>query len=295
MTRRIALAPELPRQVFANPVPLGLLGLAIGCAALVPSAFGHGLTVPGFKTAAVFALLFGAGCQLLAGVMSLANHNLLSGTVFSAFAFLWVVNGWTLQSIAQGVIPDPAVVLATEIVLLIIFLGLSYAFAFYSTLLFVFLIDIDLLFAVRIAGTLTHAKELGPVVGVLTIVLAAISLWLAFGVLINPAAGRAVFPIGGALLRPAAGTPPPWALRRAVVEQLHARWLAQAFAEAPLAELREALAARPDAARLPAELAYLEEAGAVIVRRSESGEGVAVRITAVGIEQYEQQPLVAHG
>ena len=32
--------PNAPPMVFADPTPLGLLGLAIGCAALVPIAFG---------------------------------------------------------------------------------------------------------------------------------------------------------------------------------------------------------------------------------------------------------------
>ncbi len=55
------------KEVVADPTPMGLLGLAIGCAALVPIAFGKSLTPAGLETAAVFCLLFGAGCQFFAG------------------------------------------------------------------------------------------------------------------------------------------------------------------------------------------------------------------------------------
>ena len=60
---------------LADPTPIGLICLAIGCAALVPIAFGAGLSPSGLKTAAMFCLLFGAGGQLVAGLGSLLNKN----------------------------------------------------------------------------------------------------------------------------------------------------------------------------------------------------------------------------
>jgi succinate-acetate transporter protein len=78
--------------VFAEPTPLGLLGLAIGCAALVPVAFGWSVTPAALHTAAWFCLLFGGGGQMLAGLMSFANKNLLGGTLFTTFAFNWIMN-----------------------------------------------------------------------------------------------------------------------------------------------------------------------------------------------------------
>ena len=54
---------------FGNPAPLGLLGLAIACGALVPIALGTSVTPSALASAAVYALLFGGGCQLLAGLM----------------------------------------------------------------------------------------------------------------------------------------------------------------------------------------------------------------------------------
>src|ERR1700735_4224709 len=72
--------------VFGESTPLGLLGLAVGCAALLPIAFGR---VPHdaasaammFQTCAWLCLLFGAGCQMLAGIMCFTNKNTLGGTL----------------------------------------------------------------------------------------------------------------------------------------------------------------------------------------------------------------------
>jgi len=89
---------NLPVPVFAEPTPMGLIGLAVGCAALTPIALGITLTPAALKTAAMFCLFFGCGCQFLAGVMSLANKNLYGGTLFTAFAFNWAMNWWILVS-----------------------------------------------------------------------------------------------------------------------------------------------------------------------------------------------------
>jgi len=63
-------------------------------------------------------------------------------------------------------------------------------------------VDIDLLYLARIARHLGGGDWLGVVVGICTVALGAISLWLAFALLINPVAGRAVFPFPGPVFRP---------------------------------------------------------------------------------------------
>ena len=208
MFRRIELGPARPRERFAEPSPLGLIGLAIGCAALVPVAFGVALTPSALETAAVFCLLFGGGCQLVAGLLSLANHNLYGGTLFTAFAFNWALNAWVLHGLAAGRVPDGAVMLAVDVCMLAVFVVLTYGFGFYSTLLFAFLADIDLLFAFRVAGAVSSPHLFAIPVALLTVGLGAISLWLAFAMLVNPTAGRSVFPLAGPLFRAAvpAGT-----------------------------------------------------------------------------------------
>jgi uncharacterized protein len=207
-----ASAPALP---FGEPTPLGLLGLAIGCGALLPIAFGMVPSDPAraaamFSTAAWFCLLFGAGCQFLAGVMSLANKNTLGGTLLTTFSFNWVMNWYALSEASKGHAVDPTVGFSVDLTFIVIFVVLTYAFGFYSKLLFVFLLDIDLLYALRIARHLlghAHAAyaPLGIAVGVATLVLMLIALYISFALLVNPAAGRAVFPAGGPLFK---ATPP---------------------------------------------------------------------------------------
>jgi succinate-acetate transporter protein len=184
---------------FAESTPLGLLGLAIGCAALLPVALGAAVTPDALRTAAWFCLLFGGGGQFLAGVMALANRNALGGTLFTTFAFNWVMNWWALSELAQGHAPNGAVVLSVDCCFLLIFAVLTYAFGFASKLLVAFLADIDLLYVLRIARELTHSPSLGLGIAACTFALAAIALWIAFAMLVNPAAGRTVFAMPGPL------------------------------------------------------------------------------------------------
>jgi uncharacterized protein len=201
---------------FGEPTPLGLLGLAIGCGALLPIAFGMIPAEPAaaatmFSTAAWFCLLFGAGCQFLAGIMSLANKNTLGGTLLTTFSFNWVMNWYALSEASQGRAFDATVGFAVDLTFIVIFVVLTYAFGFYSKLLFFFLLDIDALYLLRIARHVLgheHAAfaPLGMGVAVATLVLMALALYISFVLLVNPAAGRAVFPTSGPMFR---ATPPP--------------------------------------------------------------------------------------
>lgn len=191
-----------PTAAIADPTPVGLICLAIGCAALTPMAFGHSMTPAGLKTAAIFCLLFGAGGQLVAGLGNLLNKNLYGGTLFTSFAFNWVVNWWALDNASRGQIADAGVVFAVDICFLIVFLVFTYGFGFFSSLLMAFLVDIDLLYAARIARHLGGGEWLATVVALCTVALGAISLWMAFALLINPVAGRRVFAFPGPAFRP---------------------------------------------------------------------------------------------
>lgn len=188
--------PTLP---FADPTPLGLIALSIGCAALLPIAFGRALTPAAFLTAAVFSALFGCGGQLLAGLLNLANKNLLGGTVFTAFAFNWAVNAWVLWSLSRGAPPDHQILLATEAASLVLFVPLTYAFGFHSKILFAFLLDIVVLYVLKLIKGYGHVSGLELPIALATLVLGVISLYIALAMLVNPVVGRAVFPVPGPL------------------------------------------------------------------------------------------------
>jgi succinate-acetate transporter protein len=197
---------------FGEPTPLGLLGLSIGCGALLPIAFGMIPSEPAraaamFSTAAWFCLLFGAGCQFLAGVMSLANKNTLGGTLLTTFSFNWVMNWYALSEASQGRAVDPSVVLSVDLTFLLVFVVLTYAFGFFSKLLFLFLLDIDVLYVLRIARHFTAPADglfgtLSLGIAVATVLLMVIALYIAFAMLVNPASGRTIFPIAGPMWLP---------------------------------------------------------------------------------------------
>jgi succinate-acetate transporter protein len=188
-----------PEPLVADPTPLGLIGLSVGCAALLPLAFGQkaAATPDGLRLAAMFCLLFGAGGQLLAGLMSFLNKNVLGGTLFTAFSFNWIMNYWSLTELSQGRVPNGAVVLSVDACFLLVFLVMSVAFGFHGKLLLAFLVDIDLLYVCRIARELLHMPSLGLPIALFTVGLMAIALYLAFALVLNAASGRTILPIGG--------------------------------------------------------------------------------------------------
>jgi succinate-acetate transporter protein len=293
MIRKIDIGTTHRHEVFAEPTPLGLIGLAIGCAALTPIAFGFRLTPAGLSTAAVFCLLFGAGCQFLSGMMSFVNKNLYGGTLFTAFAFNWTLNWWVLVSLAKGAVPDHVIIQATEVASLVIFVVLTYGFGFYSKLLFAFLIDIDLLYACKVANAVGGTRAFDLPIAVFTVGLGVLSLWIAFALLINPTAGRPFFPIAGPMFFAPAKPAFDASLRRAIFAVLYGHWREHAFKPMTLEELQRAVGQTGDGPAILPELAYLAELGGLVLthREGEPPTPTTVRLSAAGIDFYEQVVL----
>jgi succinate-acetate transporter protein len=291
MMRKIEFGRPQAHEVFAEPTPMGLLGLAIGCAALVPIAFGHSLTPGGLHTAALFCLLFGAGGQFMAGVMNLANHNLYGGTLFTTFAFNWVFNWWTLDSLSRGVVPDALVVHAVEVCFLVIFVVFTYGFGFFSSLLFAFLLDIDLIYLCKVATAVTGSRVFDLPVALLTVALGLLSLWIAFALLINPTSGRVLFTLGKPMWRAPSRPGFDNSTRRAIFDVLYAEWRTHGFRQLPVDDLRAQVAAKAGDRDLAPDLEYLAELGGVTLLRRQPEEIAAARLTAAGIDFYEQVVL----
>ncbi|HEY3352897.1 MAG TPA: hypothetical protein VGQ83_06585 [Polyangia bacterium] len=296
MIRKVA--PPHAAETFADPTPLGLIGLAIGCAALTPIAFGACLTPMGLKTAAMFCLLFGGGCQFLAGMMSFANRNLYGGTLLTAFSFNWAMNWWALSSLAQGAVPDHSIVLATEVLSLVLFAVFTYGFGFFSKLLFAFLLDIDLLYAFKLLKALTGARWCDVPIALATVGLGAIALWIAFAMLINPTAGRQIFKVAGPLFKARPAAAPPVvdvAIRQAIADALYTHWRERAFVPMALVDLQGKVQARVGAKDLMPDLLYLKEMGGLAVTCADGAGSpiTAARFTAAGIDAYEEAMLAS--
>ena len=293
MTRRIQLGATTRHEVFAEPTPLGLIGLSIGCAALTPIAFGFRLTPAGLRTAAVLCLLFGAGCQFLSGMMSFVNRNLYGGTLFTAFAFNWTLNWWVLDSLGKGFVPDHVIIQATEVASLVIFLVLTYGFGFFSKLLFAFLVDIDLLYVCKVANALTGTRAFDFPIALFTVGLGVLSLWIAFALLINPTAGRPLFPIAGPMFVAPKKSGFDASLRQAIFTVLYEQWRQHALRPLSFEDLERALDARAAGRSILPDVEYLAESGGLVLTRrgDEPGSPQTVRLSAEGIDFYEQVVL----
>jgi uncharacterized protein len=293
MIRKVDLGPPHAREVFAEPAPLGLLGLAIGCAALTPIAFGWSQTPAALSTAAMFCLLFGCGGQLLAGLMSFANKNLFGGTLFTAFAFNWAMNWWALDSLAAGVAPDHAVLLVVDSLSLLVFLVFTYGFGFFGGLLFAFLVDIDLLYLCKVIQGALGTAALAVPIAVLTVLLGLLALWLAFAALINPVSGRRVFPVPGPIFTAPRKSGFDWKLRYNIFEVLYQHFRVHAFTPMPVEELTDRLRLLGLPPPILPDLCYLAEYGALQLDTADVPQGAprSVRLTAAGIDLYEQLVL----
>jgi len=281
------------QERFGNPAPLGLLGLSIACAALVPIAFGISVTPSALGTASLYALLFGAGCQFLCGLMMFANKNGFGGTVFTCFSFLWGMNAWAFSQLSQGKVPDHAVGLAVEVVLLIIFGALTWGFGHVARALFIFLVDIDLLFVFRIIRSVTHTKAMEMPIAFATVGLGLIGLWLAFGALLHPIVGRPIFGVGAPVFFAPKKQSFDWSVRRTLFATLYDHWKKHAFRPLAMDELKERLARAGVDAPLAPDLFYLSELGFVVVEPSKDDPHTidSVRLHAKGVDIHEQLVL----
>lgn len=293
MLRKVSLTVD-HHPVFGNPAPLGLLGLAIASFAVVPLCFGYGADRNGLITIGLHALLFGGGCQFVTGLMDFANKNAFGGAIFTTFSFMWIKNGVELILAANGIAASHSIGFVLDVLLLGVFLVLSYGFGFFGGTLFAFLVTIDLIYVVKIVNHVTHSHMMDPALGLLTALLGLIALWLAFAALINPVAGRRIFPD----LPPVFQAPPrqgfDFGKRRALFEILYEQWQAQAFDRLSLAELvRRAEDKLGPGQNVIPDLHYLGEFGAVFLEPADKdGKTIAgARLTAAGIDLYEQLVL----
>ena len=118
---------------IADPTPIGLICLAIGCAALAPIAFGAGLTPAGPEDGRhVLPAVRRRAANSSPGWASLLNKNVYGGTLFTSFAFNWVINWWALDSLSRGHVPDATIVFAVDVCFLVVFLAFTYGFGFFS-------------------------------------------------------------------------------------------------------------------------------------------------------------------
>jgi hypothetical protein len=184
--------------------------------------------------------------------------------------------------------------------MLVIFIVFTYGFGFFSKLLFFFLLDIDLLFVARLvkhfvlkSAGLAAAAKLDLPIGLFTLGLAVIALWLAFAALINLTAGKQLFKVPGPLFFAPKRAGFDWSTRFNVFDTLYKHWREHAFEELSVETLRQRVKEAGVERDILPELFYLQEYGALQLRTegaSDASLGVprTARLTAGGIDLYEQ-------
>ncbi|NCO69302.1 MAG: hypothetical protein GW878_02105 [Acidobacteria bacterium] len=167
---------------------------------------------------------------------------------------------------------------------MVIFVLMSWGFGHFGSLLLIFLVDIDLLYAAKLANSLFHTRSFDIVVAVLTVGLGAIALWIAFALLLNPVTGRRVFALGKPVFRTTARATIDLALRRDILAVLYARWREGGGGTVSPAEL-EKIASATTLAKVRAETEFLRARGVI---EPTAAAGCGVRLTAAGIDLWER-------
>lgn len=189
---------------------------------------------------------------------------------------------------------DHSVALAVDAVLLVIFSILTYGFGFFSKLLFLFLLDIDLLYICKLVNGLTGTQALMMPIAFLTAGMGLIALWIAMATLINPVAGRSVFPIAGPLFfAPKKSRLFDFTQRYNIFEILYKHWQKNAYKEMELKNLQAAMKTKTGNDEIVHELFYLHEYGCMVLTFDvfEKDKIHSLRLNAQGLDLYEQLVL----
>jgi hypothetical protein len=187
----------------ADPAPLGLAAFAL-TTFLLSAANANWMTAATGSAWLGYALAYGGGCQLLAGMWEFRNRNVFGATAFSTYGGFWIGLFLWVQFVAPHATSAAAadhdlgwILLAFAIFntyMLIMSLAVNIAvFAVFLTLEITEIV----LFIGNFAGN-TTVVHIGGIIGVIT----ALAAWYASaaGVAAGVAGNRILLPVGRPLL-----------------------------------------------------------------------------------------------
>jgi succinate-acetate transporter protein len=289
------MAEERAERV-GNPTPIGLMGLAFGCAALAPAELG--LTRVEDPAIWVWMLLTAGALQVYGGVADLINRNVLGATSFTVYGTLWLISAWMLGS---GAASDPIVKGFIYLVFLAFTLFMAVGFATVSLTLTIVFAAFLITFAIEVAAAFVQGLHGAAQItaGVLHALAAALATWATAGAVINRLIGRNVFAQGPAPLTPPGPQPTVddfeslrthQGLRRRIVEALYRYWERHAWDWISTADVSAQLGIGPTG--LAPDFWYLYQKCFVAVdeerMRAEPEAPKLVRLTAAGIDYYRE-------
>jgi uncharacterized protein len=284
---------------LGNPTPIGLMGLALGCAALAPAELG--LTATADPMIWRWMLLTAGALQIYAGIVDIINRNVLGATAFTVYGMLWALSAWQLGGGAALGASDPAVKGFIYLVFLLFTSYMAIGFATVSRTLTVVFLAFIVIFAIEILAAFLPAMHgaASLVAGLLHLLAALLCIWAAAGSVVNPLLGRNLFEQGAPFL--VSHGPAPEAddfeslirhqsLRRRIVAAMYHFWERHAWDWVSTQAVSEEVGLPP--AELAPDFWYLFERGFVSLdeehMRARPSEPKMVRITAAGIDYYRE-------
>ncbi|MCI0497045.1 MAG: acetate uptake transporter [Thermoplasmata archaeon] len=185
---------------FAEPAPLGLIGLAVAALVLGLSDLGHSSVA--HKSGMIpWTIFLGATAQLLAGLMDFRRNNVFGGTAFTTYALLWYSVSLTL---VLAIYFDAKVDMAHYAHGLLGFLFFSVILTVASLMTNKTFIGILVWIDIAIYALVMHILHgtSQEAVGYALLVVSFLSFYGAAAILLNAMAGKQVLSMGKPLWKP---------------------------------------------------------------------------------------------
>ena len=187
-------------NMLAEPAPLGLIGLAI--AALVLGFTDLGWASQDHKSLMIpWTVFLGATAQLIAGLVDFKRNNIFGGTAFTTYSLLWYSVSLTLIITIFTDVEFDITHYAHGLTGFLFFsLILTAASTMTNKVLLIILSFIDLAI-IALVGHILWDWAAEPV-GVLLVIVSALSFYGAGAVLINNMAGKVILHMGEPVWKP---------------------------------------------------------------------------------------------
>jgi len=175
---------------LGNPTPIGLMGLALGCAALAPAELGWTEILD--PKVWLWMMMTAGTLQIYAGIIDLVNKNVLGATAFTVYGTLWLIAG--LQLGAQ-ILGDPMVKVYIYIAFLCFTTFMTVGFMTVSLNLTIVFMEFIIIFLLEIlSGFIPSLHPTATrLVGVLHLLAALQVIWAAAGGVVNNILGKNFF------------------------------------------------------------------------------------------------------
>jgi uncharacterized protein len=199
-----AVQPAAPVPGIADPGPLGLAAFAL-TTFLLSAANAHWMNGNSTGDAWLgYALAYGGGCQLLAGMWEFRNRNVFGATAFSTYGGFWIGLFFWARIVAPTASPSTAFAGHDIAWILLAFAIFNTYMLLLSTQLnvavFLVFLTLELTEIVLFIGGFVNSPGVSQLGGYVGIVTALVAWYTSAAGVSNGLAGRIRLPVGKPLL-----------------------------------------------------------------------------------------------